>query len=203
MSQCSKGSRDRKYPSWTSDSIRVQIGVKECPPACPDGEASLGSRNLGQPSGKASFRSDSDEGHVTWAQHWAGASSGIDGDNGSVIRLKIGRGPLLGKAIEFLASQGGGGVGQRGSLLQAQTSAIQVDVLDTGSLETHRLDLLVGGSTRGALLTSPNPSLTAYPAFQEYCPRTTRTAAVLWHMRRCLLCPAWIPHYSGAIPLPL
>ncbi|CAL8464610.1 g4145 [Coccomyxa elongata] len=70
------------------------------------------------------------------------------------LKLKIGRGPLLGKAIEFLASQGGGGVGQRGSLLQAQTSAIQVDVLDSSSLETQRLDLLVGGSTRGLHLAT-------------------------------------------------
>lgn len=65
-------------------------------------------------------------------------------------RLKVGRGPLLGKAIEFLASQGGGGVRGRGSLLQAWTSPIQVDLLSSGALETQRLDVLVGGASRGA-----------------------------------------------------
>ncbi len=70
-------------------------------------------------------------------------------------RLKVGRGPLLGKAIEFLASQGSGGVRARGSLLQAQTSAICVDLLGSGALQTQRLDVLVGGASRGACCLLP------------------------------------------------
>ncbi|EIE19123.1 hypothetical protein COCSUDRAFT_59606 [Coccomyxa subellipsoidea C-169] len=70
------------------------------------------------------------------------------------LRLKVGRGPLLGKAIEFLASQGSGGVRARGSLLQAQTSAICVDLLGSGALQTQRLDVLVGGASRGLHLAT-------------------------------------------------
>ncbi|KAK9904839.1 hypothetical protein WJX75_003587 [Coccomyxa subellipsoidea] len=70
------------------------------------------------------------------------------------LRLKVGRGPLLGKAIEFLASQGGGGVRGRGSLLQAWTSPIQVDLLSSGALKTQRLDVLVGGASRGLHLAT-------------------------------------------------
>ncbi len=69
-------------------------------------------------------------------------------------------------------------MGQRGSLLQAQTSAIQVDVLDSGSFETQRLDLLVGSSTRGVLFTS-SQSQSRYTSSHLHCPRRTHTASLV------------------------
>ena len=70
-----------------------------------------------------------------------------------MCRLKIGRGPLLGKAVEFVQSQSGSGLKLRKSLLQAWTSAIEVDILSSGSLVTKRLDILVGGLDRGDFST--------------------------------------------------
>ena len=64
-------------------------------------------------------------------------------------RLKIGRGPLLGKAVEFFTSQGGSAVSGRRSLLEAWTSAIELDVLSSGALVNKRMDLLVGSFSRG------------------------------------------------------
>ena len=60
----------------------------------------------------------------------------------------MGEGPLLGKALSFL--QLGGAPGGRHSLLQARTSALEVDILpDTGKLSSRRLDVLVGRPGRG------------------------------------------------------
>ena len=64
-------------------------------------------------------------------------------------RLKIGRGPLLGKAVEFFTSQGGSAVSGRRALLEAWTSAIELDVLSSGALVNKRMDLLVGSFSRG------------------------------------------------------
>ena len=67
----------------------------------------------------------------------------------SVCRLKIGRGPLLGKAIEFFTAQGGHTAGDQRALLEAWTSAIEMDVLSSGALVNRRMDLLVGSFSRG------------------------------------------------------
>lgn len=67
----------------------------------------------------------------------------------SVCRLKVGRGPLLGKAIEFFTAQGGHAAGHQRALLEAWTSAIEMDVLSSGTLVNRRMDLLVGSFSRG------------------------------------------------------
>ena len=61
----------------------------------------------------------------------------------------MGEGPLLGKALGFLQPGGASGGGR--ALLQARTSALEVDVLpDSGKLSSRRLDVLVGRPGRGA-----------------------------------------------------
>ena len=46
-------------------------------------------------------------------------------------------------------SQGGSAVSGRSSLLEAWTSAIELDVLASGALVNKRMDLLVGSFSRG------------------------------------------------------
>ena len=68
-----------------------------------------------------------------------------------LIRLRVGEGPLLGKALGFVQSGGINmpGVGRR-SLLQARTSPLEVDILpDTGKVIARRADFLIGGAGRG------------------------------------------------------
>ena len=65
-------------------------------------------------------------------------------------RLKIGRGPLLGRALEFLSDQGSQAVRGQRALLEAWTSVIEMDVLASGALVNRRMDLLVGSFSRGA-----------------------------------------------------
>ena len=77
-------------------------------------------------------------------------------------RLKIGKGPLLGKALEFFTSQGGSAVSGRRSLLEAWTSAIELDVLSSGALVNKRMDLLVGSFSRGLLQWNCSVLLYAY-----------------------------------------
>ena len=72
-------------------------------------------------------------------------------------RLKIGRGPLLGKAVEFFTAQGGSAVSGRRSLLEAWTSAIELDVLSSGALVNKRMDLLVGSFSRGVCCSVDQP----------------------------------------------
>lgn len=72
----------------------------------------------------------------------------------SDCRLKIGRGPLLGKALEFFSDQGSHAVRGQRSLLEAWTSAIEMDVLSSGALVNRRMDLLVGSFSRGASIVS-------------------------------------------------
>ena len=74
-------------------------------------------------------------------------------------RLKIGRGPLLGKALEFFSAQGSHAVSGQRSLLEAWTSAIEVDVLASGALVNRRMDLLVGSFSRGMPVGLPSTCL--------------------------------------------
>ena len=76
----------------------------------------------------------------------------------SGCRLKIGRGPLLGKALEFFSAQGSHAVRGQRSLLEAWTSAIEVDVRASGALVNRRMDLLVGSFSRGVPVVSRLPS---------------------------------------------
>jgi hypothetical protein len=71
-----------------------------------------------------------------------------------LLRLRVGEGPLLGKALGFVQSGGLGGgapgLGRR-SLLRARTSALEVDLLpESGKVITKRADFLIGGAGRGA-----------------------------------------------------
>lgn len=63
---------------------------------------------------------------------------------------------LLAKAIEFMRLKEGGEIAHK-SLLQGMTSAINVDVLKDGSLDSHRVDLLV--SAEGSRKGKPCPFL--------------------------------------------
>ena len=69
--------------------------------------------------------------------------------------MKIGRGPLLGKAIEFFTAQGSHAVSGHRSLVEAWTSAIEIDMLGSGALVNKRMDLLVGSFCRGKPLAFP------------------------------------------------
>ena len=57
---------------------------------------------------------------------------------------------LLAKTIEFMRLKEGGEIGHK-SLLQGMTSAINVDIDKDGSVDSHRVDLLVSaeGSKKG------------------------------------------------------
>lgn len=62
-------------------------------------------------------------------------------------RLRVGRGALLGRAAELLPAAGRALDGAR---LQARTGAAEFDFVRGGAVITRRLDVLVGGASRGA-----------------------------------------------------
>ncbi len=62
-------------------------------------------------------------------------------------RLRVGRGALLGRAAELLPAAGRTLDGAR---LQARTGAAEFDFVRGGAVITRRLDVLVGGASRGA-----------------------------------------------------
>ena len=62
---------------------------------------------------------------------------------------------MLGKALEFFTAQGSHAVSSHRSLVEAWTSAIEIDMLASGALVNKRMDLLVGSFSRGKPLPLP------------------------------------------------
>ena len=63
-------------------------------------------------------------------------------------RIRIGRGALLGRALDLVP-----GGAARQARLQAQTAAAEFELVQGGAVVTRRLDLLVGSASRGGART--------------------------------------------------
>lgn len=63
------------------------------------------------------------------------------GEHSCIGRLKLGKGQLLGRALDLLQLRD---KGLSKSQVQAWTSAVHAQVSTSGSVTTHRLDFLIG-----------------------------------------------------------
>ena len=91
-------------------------------------------------------------------------------------RLKLGRGQLLGKALNLLWVQD---KTLEKASLQAQTSAVHVDVTRSGLVTTHRLDFLIGSTKPGKGGSRADHTITVHQA----------TAAAMPSVRMLLCLP--------------